>query len=325
MPPVFWQAGGRDELASRKACSQDLSERVLAAVDGGMPVYEAAPLFRVSVSYIYKMRLRRLPTGETAALQHCCQLTRALAASYDAIGAEAAARPQVTLAELRAWLLAAHGVSASLGGMWNAADWFGLTLKKDPPRCGSRSAPALPTHEMPGASGSQCLNPTRLLFIDETRATPTRHAPAAAARAASGCAPLCRTATGKPRPSSPGIIAPSSSTAPSTSPSARAGARTRLDVSAEDVVVMDNLRSHKVPGVRDAIEGPRRQPRIPASLFARFQSDRAGPRQAQGIPQSRRRSLAPADTLWSAIGQLLDHFPPEECANLANCGYRQSA
>jgi hypothetical protein len=26
----------------------------------------------------------------------------------------------VTLAELRAWLLAAHGVSASLGGMWNA-------------------------------------------------------------------------------------------------------------------------------------------------------------------------------------------------------------
>ena len=34
--------------------------------------------------------------------------------------AVAAAGPDVTVAELRAWLLAAHGVSASLGGMWNA-------------------------------------------------------------------------------------------------------------------------------------------------------------------------------------------------------------
>ena len=36
------------------AYSQDLRDRVLAAVDGGLRVYSAAPLFRVSVSYIYK-------------------------------------------------------------------------------------------------------------------------------------------------------------------------------------------------------------------------------------------------------------------------------
>ena len=31
------------------------------------------------------------------------------------------------------------------------------------------------------------------------------------------------------------------------------------------------------------------------------------------------------DTLWSAIGQLFDRFPAQECANyLENCGYRQS-
>jgi hypothetical protein len=33
------------------AYSQDLRERVMAAVDGGLSVYSAAPLFRVSVSY----------------------------------------------------------------------------------------------------------------------------------------------------------------------------------------------------------------------------------------------------------------------------------
>jgi transposase len=36
------------------AYSQDLRERVMAAVDGGLGVYSAAPMFRVSVSYIYR-------------------------------------------------------------------------------------------------------------------------------------------------------------------------------------------------------------------------------------------------------------------------------
>ena len=34
------------------AYSQDLRDRVMAAVDGGLGVYAAVPLFRVSVSYI---------------------------------------------------------------------------------------------------------------------------------------------------------------------------------------------------------------------------------------------------------------------------------
>ena len=51
--------------------SQDLRERVMAAVDGGMRVYAAAPVFRVSVSYIYKALGRRTKTGETKARTGC--------------------------------------------------------------------------------------------------------------------------------------------------------------------------------------------------------------------------------------------------------------
>jgi hypothetical protein len=47
--------------------SQDLRERVISVVDGGMRAYEAAPLLRVSVSYIYKALGRRRATGETTA------------------------------------------------------------------------------------------------------------------------------------------------------------------------------------------------------------------------------------------------------------------
>lgn len=44
--------------------SQDLRDRVLAAVDGGMPVREAAVIFKVSIAYIYKARIRRRLTGD---------------------------------------------------------------------------------------------------------------------------------------------------------------------------------------------------------------------------------------------------------------------
>ena len=50
-----------------KAYSQDLRERVMAAVDAGTGAYAAASFFRVSVSYIYKALGRRQRTGETSA------------------------------------------------------------------------------------------------------------------------------------------------------------------------------------------------------------------------------------------------------------------
>ena len=45
------------------AYSQDLRDRVMAAVDCGLGVYSAAPLFRVSVSYIYKALGQHRATG----------------------------------------------------------------------------------------------------------------------------------------------------------------------------------------------------------------------------------------------------------------------
>jgi hypothetical protein len=47
-----------------KPYSQDLRERVIAAVDTGTGAYAAAPMFRVSVSYNYKALGRRRATGE---------------------------------------------------------------------------------------------------------------------------------------------------------------------------------------------------------------------------------------------------------------------
>ena len=50
-----------------KPYSQDLRERVIAAIDTGTGAYVAALLFQVRVSYIYEALIRRRKIGELAA------------------------------------------------------------------------------------------------------------------------------------------------------------------------------------------------------------------------------------------------------------------
>lgn len=87
-----------------------------------------------------------------------------------------------------------------------------------------------------------------------------------------------------------------------------------------DIVVMDNLGSHKVAGVCEAIEAAGASVRYlpPYSpdlnpieqVFAKFKA------------LLRRTAARTVDDLWSAIGTLLGHFPPDECARyIRHAGY----
>src|SRR5215472_6476726 len=113
-----------------KPYSQDLRERVFAASDEGDRVGEIAELFRVSVSYVSKVLARRRTTGETTARAQRNHMTPKLAPLYEAIRARVAERPDGTIEELRAWLLATHAVAASVGLIWKTLKQLGLTLKK---------------------------------------------------------------------------------------------------------------------------------------------------------------------------------------------------
>jgi transposase len=124
--------------------SQDLRERVLAAMDDGGEAYELAPLFRVSVSYIYKVLERRRTTGETTARRSGGGRQPKLLAHDEALGERVAAVPDGTLAELQAWLMAERGVKVSIGCLWNRLRHLGLTLKKRRRMRPSRTGPTLP-------------------------------------------------------------------------------------------------------------------------------------------------------------------------------------
>ena len=138
---------------SGQSYSTDLRSRVLAAIDGGSPAKATAQLFQVSISYIYKALGRRAATGETEARPQRNRQTLKLADHHAAIAAEVALRPDVTLDELRAWLLAAHQVEASLGLMHKTLARLGLTLKKSRAGPRSRTARTSPSGASPGGPG----------------------------------------------------------------------------------------------------------------------------------------------------------------------------
>jgi transposase len=138
-----------------KAYSQDLRSRVLAGADDGARVGQIAALLRVSVSYVSKVLSRRRATGEITARPQRCHLTPKLETLHAAIGAEVAARPDVTLAELRRWLNETHQVSASEGLMHKTLVRLGLTFKKNPSAPPSRIARTSPRRGRSGARSSR--------------------------------------------------------------------------------------------------------------------------------------------------------------------------
>jgi transposase len=93
-----------------------------------------------------------------------------------------------------------------------------------------------------------------------------------------------------------------------------------------DIVVMDNLSSHKIAGIREAMEaiGAELRYLLPCSpdlnpieqVFAKLNAL---------LRKIAARSVE-AEALWTAIGQLLTEFQPDECVNyFRNSGYVRSA
>ena len=87
-----------------------------------------------------------------------------------------------------------------------------------------------------------------------------------------------------------------------------------------DLVVMDNLSSHKVAGVRESIE----QAGARLMYLPPYSPDLNPIELAFSKLKWLLRSAAErtVDALWSRLGQLLDAFPPQQCRNyFRHCGY----
>jgi transposase len=87
-----------------------------------------------------------------------------------------------------------------------------------------------------------------------------------------------------------------------------------------DIVILDNLSSHKVAGVREAVEG--QDARL---LYLPPYSPDLNPIEqafAKMKALLRKASERTRDALWSAVSRVLDLYTPQECRNLfKNAGY----
>jgi transposase len=90
---------------------------------------------------------------------------------------------------------------------------------------------------------------------------------------------------------------------------------------AGDVVIMDNLSSHKRLGVREAIE----QAGASLLFLPPYSPDLNPIEQAFAKFKWLLKTAAErtVDALWATCGRLLDHFTEHECRNyIRHCGYR---
>jgi transposase len=90
-----------------------------------------------------------------------------------------------------------------------------------------------------------------------------------------------------------------------------------------DIVVLDNLQSHKVEGVRAAIEAAGAEVRY----LPPYSPDMNPIEQAFAKLKTllRKAEARTVDALWTAIGQLVDCITAQDCRNLfQNCGYVRS-
>lgn len=134
-----------------QAYSQDLRDRVLAA--DGESARDVADRLEVSASYVVKARQRRDRDGRLTAGRQSCGPRRTLADHDAAIEENVREHPDATLEERRVWLRQVHGVSVSIGTMWNTLRQLEITRKKRPSRRVSGLASTSPE---PDACGTGC-------------------------------------------------------------------------------------------------------------------------------------------------------------------------
>jgi transposase len=110
--------------------SEDLRQRIVAAVAGGSSIRGAATRFAVSPSAAIKLLQRVRRTGSLKPGQIGGYRRPALEAHEATVRALVAARPDLTLAEIQAELAARHGVAVCVTTIHMTLHRLGLRFKK---------------------------------------------------------------------------------------------------------------------------------------------------------------------------------------------------
>jgi transposase len=110
--------------------SQDLRDRVVAAVSSGSSARAAAARFGISESTAIRWAQRLRAEGHAKARAMGGDQRSRLADHRDQVFTLIGKQPDLTLEEIRAELTRQHGLTVGLGTVWRFLAKHGITLKK---------------------------------------------------------------------------------------------------------------------------------------------------------------------------------------------------
>jgi transposase len=309
-----------------KPYSVDLRKRVVAAIEGGMSRNQAAKQFGVAISTAIGWMHRVEQTGSVAPGQMGGHKPKAISGEYAVWLSQRIGAGDFTLRGLVAEL-GGRGLKVDYRSVWEFVHAEKLSFKKSVV-AGERDRSDVARRRVQWTKYQDRVEPERLVFIDETW-TRTDMAPLR------GWAPRgCRLTTKVPHGRwktmtflaalrHDRIDAPWFIEGPIDGESFRTYVAQVLlpTLRPGDIVVLDNLGSHRSKAVRQIIRSagaklfflPKYSPDLNPieQVFAKLK---------QIIRKAAARTV---DTVCAAIGEALQAFTPEECANyLKNSGYR---
>ncbi|MFN9369197.1 MAG: IS630 family transposase [Planctomycetia bacterium] len=310
-----------------KALSVDLRERVVAAVSAGASCRAAAVRFGVSASSAIRWCGMARQSGSFAPgpLGGDRRSARIEAHAALILGL-IEQKSDITLAEIQAEL-AKVGVPAGIGTIWRFFDRHRITPQKKTGHAAEQDRPDVLSRRRDWFEAQPDLNPDRLVFIDETWAsTKMARTHGRAPRGERLRSPIphghWKTTTFVAALRTSGMVAPMVLDGPINGVAFQAYVDQVLvpDLEPGDIVVMDNLGSHKGAGVRTAIEAAGA-----SLLYLPPYSPDFNPIEnafAKLKAMLRKAAERTIDGLWNAIGRIIDTVTPEECTNyFAAAGY----
>ena len=310
-----------------RACSDDLRMNAVKKVMASESCRSVAKLLRVAASSVIKWVRRYLDTGSAGPSRMGSPRTPKLAGQRSRILERIKACPAVTLAELQDWL-GVRGVATSVASIWRFLKSCSITRKKLTPVADERDRPDAERRREKWKGFQGRADPRRLVFIDETwiktNMSP-RHGWGLKGQRVRGSAPFGHwgTSTFIAAPEHDRIDAPWVLDGPVNGDVFRVHVETQLvpTLNRSDIVVMDNLGSHKTEAVRAAIRGTGTR----LLFLPPYGPDLNPIEQAFAKLKHFLRKDQPRnrDDLWKNVGSILEKFTPEECSNdLANSGYQ---
>jgi transposase len=306
--------------------SNDLRVRVIEVVEGGAAARAAARQFVIGDSTAIRWAKRWRETGSYQAKTNKGQSRSPLKKHEGWLLALVKEEPDLTLEEIQRRLLEELQHKAGIGSIWRFFDRHGISFKKSI-RAAEQDRPDVAAARTAWADNQPKLDSGRLVFIDET-GTSTNMA-RLRGRAPRGDRLVGKVPHGHWKTTTfvaglraNALTAPCVIDGPMNGDAFLAYIEQVLvpTLKPGDIVVMDNLSSHKAPAIRQAIEiaGARLLYLPPYSpdfnpieqLFAKLKA---------ALRKAAERSV---ESLWNRIAALLDIFPPDECANyFRNAGY----